>query len=469
MIDKLFFVVLILNATGLFRFVAPQLGVSIGQVSLVLLIFNIFYLLARLSYLIPMFSKMLPWFVVLVAWPLATLAYAPTIDLRAIGHAVYGFMLFAGTIVYAASNGLSAIHRVFLLSLILTVFGQVLNMMMPGYFETVAELANARVFSMGRPGGFFMQPNALGIGLALLFIGWLTTAKRDTFFLEPIIIVVFIGSELLTGSRTSMILGIFIVGLHLTYQWRGKIFRSQKVRYLSTRLAVLVVCIFVGMIGAKFFIESYGDRIERKGFDFVDRVSMLLEFRFTHAEKLIEDGNLQARFAAQRVYWNLIEEKPLLGHGLGTGGLYLRSGNIDMSSHSTMISVLMEYGVIYPLVFLLLLARTLFNRHRRFVEQAFGTNTVTQFVLVTLLLFVATGGLLDRRLFFVVFGMVYTAVYYPWRVFACDASTRAYTRMLSRAEVRQTQRIRKRRSRPGAVVVRKTESVDMKSGEATAI
>ena len=33
MIDKLFFVVLILNATGLFRFIAPQVGVSIGQVS----------------------------------------------------------------------------------------------------------------------------------------------------------------------------------------------------------------------------------------------------------------------------------------------------------------------------------------------------------------------------------------------------------------------------------------------------
>ena len=49
MLDKLFFIFLILNATGLFRFLAPQFGVEIGQVSLVLLIFNFLYILAKLS------------------------------------------------------------------------------------------------------------------------------------------------------------------------------------------------------------------------------------------------------------------------------------------------------------------------------------------------------------------------------------------------------------------------------------
>jgi hypothetical protein len=112
-----------------------------------------------------------------------------------------------------------------------------------------------------------------------------------------------------------------------------------------------------------------------------------------------------------------------------------------------MLSVTMEYGVIYPLVFSLLLTTAFLNRHRAPVEQALGTNAVTQFVLVSLLVFVIGGGLLVQRAFFVVFGMVYTAAYYPWRVFARDASTRTYTGMLSRGEIRQIQRNQARNSR----------------------
>lgn len=442
MLDKLFFIVLVLNATGLFRFLAPELGVGIRQVSLVLLIFNSIYILARLSYLIPMFSKMLPWFVVLIAWPLATLAYAPTIELREIGLAAYRFTLFMGASIFTASNGLPAIRRVFLVSLVLTVFGQVLNMAMPGYFEAVAVLADARVLSMERAGGFFMQPNSLAIGLAFLFIGWLALARRDTVLREPIIIVGFLGCELLTGSRTGMVLGVVIVGMHLVYQWRAKIFRSRKVRYVSARLAVLVVCVFFGLFAMKFFIEIYGKQIDRDPGDLIDRMKMVLELDVSVHEELVQDTSLQERFSAQRVYWSLIKEKPFLGHGFGTREVYRGQGAIYSTAHSTMLSVAMEYGVIYPLVFILLLTMVFLNRHRGPVERALGTNVVTQFVLVTLLTFIVGGGLLVDRAFFVVFGMVHTAVYYPWRVFACDASTRTYTGMLSKGEIRQAQRNR---------------------------
>ena len=467
MLDKLFFIILVMNVTGLFRFLAPQFDVEIGQVSLVLLIFNLLYILVRLSYLIPMFPKMLPWFVVLIAWPLATLAYAPTIELREIGLAVYRFTLFSGAVIFSASNGLSAIRRVFLVSLVLTVFGQVLNMGMPGYFETVAALADARVLSMGRAGGFFMQPNSLAIGLAFLFIGWLALARRDTVLREPIIIVAFLGSELLTGSRTGMVLGVVIVGVHLVYQWRARIFRSRKVRYLSARLAVLVVCVFFGLIGMKFFVEIYGRQIDRDPGDLIDRMNTLLELNLSGHEELAYDTSFQKRFSAQRVYWSLIKEKTFIGHGFGAEVFYLRNGTIHLTAHSTMLSVTMEYGVIYLLAFSLLLAMMFLNRHRGPVEQALGTNVITQFVLVTLLTFVIGGGLLVERAFFVVFGMVYTAAYYPWRVFACDASTRTYTGMLSRDEIRQAQRNRVRNSRLEAADGAETEAVDAKSDEAT--
>jgi hypothetical protein len=401
----------------------------------------------------------------LIAWPLATLAYAPAIDLRETGLAIYRFTLFAGASIFTASNGLPAIRRVFLVSLALTVFGQVSNMAMPGYFESVAALADARVLSMGRAGGFFMQPNSLAIGLAFLYIGWLALARRDTVLREPIIIVVFLGCELLTGSRTGMVLGVVIVGAHLVHQWRAKIFRSRKVRHFSARLAVLVVCALFGLIAMKFFIEIYGKQIDRDPGDLIDRMNTLLELNLSGHDKLAQDTSLQQRFGAQRVYWRLIKEKPLLGHGFGAKTLYRENDTIPLSAHSTMLSVAMAYGVFYPLIFILLLTTVFLNRHRGSVEQALGTNAITQFVLVTLVTFVAGGGLLSGRAFLVVFGMLYTAAYYPWRVFACDASTRTYTGMLSKSEIRQGQRNGARNSWPEAADG--AEAVDAKSGEAT--
>ena len=43
--EKIIFVVLILSATGLFIFLAPMFGVSIGTISLLLLVFNCLYCL----------------------------------------------------------------------------------------------------------------------------------------------------------------------------------------------------------------------------------------------------------------------------------------------------------------------------------------------------------------------------------------------------------------------------------------
>lgn len=54
---------------------------------------------------------------------------------------------------------------------------------------------------------------------------------------------------------------------------------------------------------------------------------------------------------------------------------------------------------------------------------------------MTMLIFVITGKLFDRRVFFVVFGIVYTAVSYPWKIFAYDSAIRTYTKILSKDEI----------------------------------
>jgi O-antigen ligase len=289
---------------------------------------------------------------------------------------------------------------------------------------------------MGRAGGFFLQPNALAIGLAFLFVGWLALAKRGTVLREPIAILAFLGAELLTGSRTGIVLGICIVGLHLAYQWRAKRLRSAKARRLPVRLAILVVCVICSMVAATVFVDSDLDQIGHAEFDLMDRVSALLRFRLSaEGTELLQDPSLQARLHAQDVYWRLIGERPILGHGFGAETTYRASGDILMSSHSTMLAVTMECGIGYALLFFALLMFLLFSRHRGPVQHALGTNTVTQFVLVTLLVFVAAGNMFEQRGFFVVLGVVFTVVRYPWKVLAWDGSTGTYAEALSDGEV----------------------------------
>jgi O-antigen ligase/polysaccharide polymerase Wzy-like membrane protein len=418
MLDKLFFISLVLSVTGLFRFVAPQLGTSIGQVSMALLAFNLLYLANRLSYLEKIFRKLLPWLILLLAWPMMAMTYAPAIEVRQLGILLNGFVLFAGTAVYTMSKGTSAIYRVFRVALVATFFGIILNLAMPDYFENVALLADARVTYLNRPGGFFMQPNDLAIGLTLIFIGWLAYAKRNTIYFEPVAILVFLGFLLLTGSRAGMIVGVLIVALHFGFQWRSTLFRVQRVRKFSTRLAIFIVLIILGMTGMKIFIETYRDMLDVQQGGLIERISNMLEFRLgEEGVGVAEGGSVRDRFEAQWAYWEKIKERPILGHGFGSEALYLDSGELFLSAHSTIISMTMQYGVFYPMIVLLLLARLLFKPNRKNVEKVLGTNTIIQFLSVTLILLAFSGGLFDRRAFLVTLGMLFAVCNFPSYIF----------------------------------------------------
>ena len=133
MIDKAFFVVLVLNTTGLFRFLAPQFGVLIGHVSLVLLVLNIFYLVvkARVSTRLFLRYRLAGWLFVMLLWPFFTLLYSPSFEIREIGLHLYCLSLFLGAVVYTISNCLPAMHSLMSVSLVVTIIGLALSMMMP--------------------------------------------------------------------------------------------------------------------------------------------------------------------------------------------------------------------------------------------------------------------------------------------------------------------------------------------------
>ena len=408
MIDKLFFVVLVLNATGLFSFMAPQLGVSIGQVSLVLLGLNVLYLVAKACYVKAIFRQgsMRGWLFIMLIWPLLTIAYTPSFEVREIGLLFYYFTLFAGAVVYTAANGLSAVHRVMAVSLVITVIGLVLSMMMPQYFEAVSELADAEAFTTrGRAFGFFLQPNSLAINMVFLFIGWFALWKRKNALLELAAITALLFLMLLTGSRTGILIAIIIVCM-LGYSWR-KTLTSAK--YLLKIIAV-ILCVAAGIFVVKSYLahNNYTDIYEN---DLIARVEMMLEFRLSNKDNLMEEGSVGDRRLAQEAYWALIYEKPFLGHGFGSENYYYENDVIFKTAHSDALAYAMKYGVLYPIAFCLLVLR-LYRTHKHSdYEGVIPLNSVFQFVVILILLFMVAGQMLNDRTLYVVWGMFYAAVY----------------------------------------------------------
>jgi O-antigen ligase len=410
MLDKLFFVVLVLNATGLFRFVAPQLGMDIADVSLALLVLHGAYLWGRWRYLVPLLRRtdMKYCVCLLCVWPLITVLYAPTPDIRQIGLQLYYASLLCGTVVYAMANGLLAMRRVMTVSLALTILGIVLSMIAPTYFEEVAQLSGARAAYMGRAYGFFMQPNAAAAGIAFLFLGWYSLWKYKASLLEVVALLAFLVVMLLTGSRTGMLLSVIIVVFIITCSWRKGFRNALALRCSYVNTLVLTVCLIVGTA----WMNSYASSRADQEWGLFHRIALLTSFKFS-VTGYFEESRPGSRFGAQKDYWSLIKEKPLFGHGLGAEHHYLRTGRLALSSHSMLLTCMMQFGPLYPVVFLLLMIRLCTNRNRADAERRFKTNSVLLFGLITLLLFTVNGGLLSAREFYVGWALFFAAVYCP--------------------------------------------------------
>lgn len=433
MINKIFFVILVLNVTGLFGFIAPQLGVTIGQVSLALLILNILYLLLMLRYSKMVFRKigMIEWLFVLLIWPLITALYAPSFEIREIGLQLYYFTLFSGAVVYTVANGLPSMHRLMTVSLVLTIFGMGLNLINPQYFEVVSDMAEAKVLKQARVCGFFLQPNQLAICINLIFVGWFSLRQWKNAWFEMIVIIMFLLGVLLTGSRTGMLLAVIVVVFVLLPIRRNRKWVINK-RYML-KLGTLMIALAVGIFAMKFYLAQI-NYTDKKEDELINRMELMLNFKLGNEDNIKDIENVQARVDAQAFYWLLFKERPFFGHGFGAEAYYKEIGNIFMSAHSDTLTFAVEYGVFYPVVFILLLLSIYFKRNRRDIEGVFETNTIGQFIAVMIPI-TLVASIRDTRTSYVVLGMMFAATYYSKGIFRYDKCTHQISGILSKNEI----------------------------------
>jgi O-antigen ligase len=433
MIDKIYFVILVLNVTGLFGFIAPQLGVTIGQVSLALLVLNILYLLFMVRYSTMVLLKvgMIEWLFVLLIWPLITAFYAPSFEIREIGLQLYYFTLFYGAIVYTVANGLPSMHRLMTVSLVLTIFGMGLNLINPQYFEVVSDMAEAKVLKQARVCGFILQPNQLAVCINLMFIGWFSLRKWKNAWLEMIVIIMFLLAVLLTGSRTGMLLAVIVVIFVLLPIRKNRKWVINK-RYLM-KLGTLMLALVAGIVAMKFYLAQI-NYTDKKEDELINRMELMLDFKLSDEDNIKDIENVQARVDAQAFYWLLFKERPLFGHGFGAEAYYKEIGYIFLSAHSDALTFAVEYGVFYPVVFILLLLSIYFKRNRRDIEGVFDTNTIGQFVAVMIPV-TLIASIRDTRTSYVVWGMVSAMIYCPKGIFRYDKCTHKISGVLSKSEI----------------------------------
>lgn len=459
MLDKIFFVNLVLNTSGLFRFIAPQLGISIGNVSAALLALNLVYVVAKLNRSLPVIlhGAMGKWLLLLFVWPVTTVVYAPALDIRELGLQLYFFSLFLGTIVFVRTNGLLPMYRMLTISLVITIVGMPLSMLAPQYFEAVAALASTESYEMGRPIGFFMQPNRLAICLCLIFVGWFALWQGKTVVKEVVVILGFLGLELLTGSRAGVLVGLGIATLLLSHNWPKRL-ASGRLVYTGLLLLILMA---VGIVGLRVYLTSFSDAATRRQGDLVDRVQSMISFEFSPEGDLTEDLSIEQRTDAQIYYLSQIVEEPLLGQGFGSITYYLGTGELWLTAHSDALAGAFQYGVFYPLCMMLSVAGLCRARRRKLLERALGTNSVIQFTAAFFVLY-AYSSPTETRVTYIVLGLVYALVCYSPQLFDVNSHTGELGAMLTRKEIRARWR-QPRTGQPHIAIETESQAQDLRT------
>lgn len=435
MLDRLLFIALVLNASGIFRFIAPLVGLSIGQVTMALFALNCLYLVAKANHVIPMIQHrgMGRWLCLLLLWPLATLVYAPSFDAREIGLQFYFFSLFLSTVAFVRLNGLGTMYKILTASLIITFIGMPLSVIAPEIFAASAEAADARLEQLGRPIGFFLQPNRLAFCLCWLFIAWFALCRRKSVVLEVMVVILFLGLVLSTGSRGGVLVAGGVAAILFSFKWRVRLLRGR----LLVSGVLLLLSISLGGLGLRAYLDQRSDTGHRRHGDLIDRMETMLNLQLSTEGSIAEDVSLEARLSAQATYFNYILEEPVLGRGFGSNSHYLDTGRIFLSAHSEALTRAFEFGIFYPLALWLAVAGLYFKKERKAIEHGLGTNAVAQFTSAFFVIFGYASIMEEGRVFCIVLGLFYALLHYPQFLLHRDEATGLYGAPLSRREIRR--------------------------------
>ncbi len=260
-------------------------------------------------------------------------------------YITYLTLLIAGFIIGFAYRDV-AINKLILSMIFIISLSALTSLFVPDIFSLIASDAGANISYDQRAFGFFLQPNALAVCLVFIYSRFDSgvssrVSEYSAFFLV-------LGTIVISGSRFGLILLLVLqfFKILLTGYRQGK-----EVSFLGRAFSVMALFLFLYLLSlliAQFLANSIGS-IGGLG----DRILNLMQFRFGHSGDLGEINSLNLRLQQQEIYLDLIRNSFTFGYGFGFEKESLRSGQIELAAHSTVLSMALDFGIIYVGIFIL--------------------------------------------------------------------------------------------------------------------
>lgn len=407
--------VLFLNVTGVFRFLAWGIGIEIWLLSSFMLAYTLVYLMICAKYTIQNLKNpvLILWGVFMIFWPALSSTYSPVSPFSKLALNALLFSLALSTAVLLSRGKIGWIRILINVTFLTVVFGVILSFFMPEIFKGVASLANAKNDYGGRAFGFALQPNMVTTELILSFCIWLGFFHKKNPLRILVALSIFGIAILLTTSRSGVVLFFVVAFLIIIFMVKVNITKSNNLHSIhvsslgSKRVACISAFGFILLFfGLSFLSENAQEFVQsqRTGFYFVERINLFSEGKLSDVD-VASDRNIRARVEAQKPFYEMISQRPIFGYGIGSRDYYKEKGFLPKSSHSQYLRIAFEYGIFHAFLLILLFLYPVFSSKRRFVEEMFSMNWILQFSLSSIMLCLVSNTVLQCRIFWLILGV----------------------------------------------------------------
>ena len=412
----LFVANIFLNLTNLFVFMPTWMGVSLTLVGGAGLIVNFCYLASERVMVTTLLGSRLIWFilVLIMLWPILYSLY-PMFKgynlMREVVLQLFYTTTLLGAAVFTLKRGFERFRDVIFFSFIVSLIGLVLQAFFPAAFDRVASLSDdaAEVFSFGRIGGFFVNPNVAARFIILFYIILMMTGKRLSGFLIILLTALAFGAVMLTVSRSSILL-IFLTIVLVLGQRFGAPYIKGQMAINPARLLLGFVLIgtmaflsVTALIAASNYILNESNLGSRAG---TAKRFELMSGGVDQFVYVIGD-EMHGRWTTIEPYIPAFKESWLFGRGLAGHRTYMARNSIPLTPHNTIFTVWLDYGVLYVVASFICFGIIAFSRRIRFAEGYLGLFfTPILFFACMGIMFTYDGFLAQRGLYVLIGGIV---------------------------------------------------------------
>ena len=338
---------------------------------------------------------LLLFFATTVAWPVLSAFWAPAPTLRDIAIQIHLFSIFLGSAAFWQRHPNSALAIPLSAILFSAVFA-ILSLVFPSAFKAFAEEADALYDYRGRAFGLFLQPNSLAHNLCLIYATVLLGSGRwplKTLALATALLLACVG---LSGSRAGMLTAALLVIIVIASE-----LRSANIAFMQKRKSQFLVLMSSILLMMTAVVATGGDRITFGGNqNLKERIASIYDERARKGTR-----SISSRVALANRYLNAAQQKPLLGHGIGSSYFFVSQRRFfENRSHNGAIEAFYLYGGIGFALWALMLTAFCFTLQWHGVASDSVTKTGL-FASLILLAFASNTFIVNRSLCFILGAM----------------------------------------------------------------